>query len=157
MQGRLIIAAALSALTPALMQGQPSVEQLLRPGSRVEYVLRESSIAFRGTLQQVDTGSILVLSDGIDAPIQLGLDTLGALKVSPGRYSRLHGALHGLAKGLSVGIVIAFVPLGPVPALAVTTVGIVMGAVSPGEIWHDVPLPGRRPPPGVERLPPPLP
>jgi hypothetical protein len=156
-------------LTPALAQSQQRVEQLLRPGSRVEYVLLESPTPFRGTLQEVDTGTVVVRPDGIGMLLPLGLDTLRSLKVSSGRRNRARAALGGAGRGLRTGAAIGLVAtslallfdgdscdgcmsagmvtavLSVMGTIGLTVAGGVVGAISPGESWHDVPLPARRP------------
>jgi hypothetical protein len=173
---RFMAAAVVLALTPAIPEAQQRVEQLLRPGSRVEYVLPQSSTPFRGTLQQVDSGTLVVRPDGIDMLLPLGLDTLRSLKVASGRRNRAHAALRGAGRGFRTGAVIGLVVTGLVVLMegdscdgctlsggvtaamlsVVGTIGLgvvggVAGAISPGENWHDVPLPARGSPPDIVR------
>jgi hypothetical protein len=101
--------------------------------------------------------------------LPLGLDTLKSLKVSSGRRNRALAALGGAGRGFRTGAVIGLVVTGLVllfegdgcdgcvftagtaagvltvmGTIGLTVVGGVAGAVSPGEIWHDVNIRGAR-------------
>jgi len=158
----LVSIAVLAGAAGMPAQGQGRIERVLRPGVRVRYLVPEASRPFTGVVEQVDTVGMLVRPDGYHLSIRLGLDSLRSLAVFSGLRSKAAGAGRGAVAGFQLGFVLGVavttaVWLSPaderwVPFTAARSmVGILgfgllgglQGAASPGEVWHDVPLPER--------------
>lgn len=159
-----IVALAIWPATSAHAQGR--VESVLKPGTRVRYLVPHASRPFTGLVEQVDTASILVRPDGYQGSISLGLDSLRSLAVSGGLRSVEDGTARGAVGGFKLGLILGVVAttvawLSPADercndcwvsatvvaaagsvlgTLALGLLGGLLGATSPGEVWHDIPL-----------------
>ena len=116
MPGRFIIAAVMSVVAPGLVQAQQRVEQWLRPGAQVALA------ALGGAGRGFRTGAVI------------GLVVTGLVLLFEG--DSCDGCV--FTAGMAAGV------LSVMGTLGLTVVGGVAGAVSPGEIWHDVNIQGLR-------------
>jgi hypothetical protein len=164
---RILLLASLTVFAGvAPASAQARVESVLQPGVRVRYLVPRAPRPFTGLVQQVDTLEIVVRPDGHDQSISLGLDSLRSLAVFGGVRSSEDGARDGAVAGFQIGallgaVVTAAVWLSPADerctdcwvsstaaaavasALGTLVLGLLgglLGAVSPGEMWHDIPL-----------------
>jgi hypothetical protein len=163
--------AALVAIPATTAQGQERIESVLQPGVRVRYSFLRVPTSFTGVISRADATGILVRPDGYDGLIHLGLDSLRALAVYGGVRSAGDGAARGTVAGFRIGAVIGLVATAAVwlssadercqdcwisstAAVAVLSalgtlgsalLGGLLGAVSPGDVWHEIPLRHRRP------------
>jgi hypothetical protein len=161
---------AVLAATPATSAwAQARVESVLRPGARVRYLLPQAPSPFTGVINRVDAAGILVHPDSYDGSIHLGFDSLQSLAVARSR-SAVAGAARGAFTGIKIGALLGiglttlawlstsgdccqdswlsvtqFVGvLSTMGTLGLGAIGGVWGAVLPGVVWHEVPLPERR-------------
>lgn len=166
----LILIGAILGSVAMPAHGQARIESVLRPGVRVRYLVPQASRPFTGLVEHVDTVGIVVRPDGYDMPIRLGLDSLRSLAVFGGLRSQEDGAARGAIAGFQIGLLLGVVAttavwLSPadercrdcwvsataamaavsvVGTLGLGLLGGLLGAASPGEVWHDIPLRERR-------------
>ena len=158
----LTIAAVVTLPTPAY--GQARAESVLHAGSRVRYAIPRAPRRFTGIVERVDTSGFLVRPDNYDGSIHLGFDSLAALSVLVGVRSSQQGAARGAVAGLTAGALIGTlataavwlsdadercqdcwvsatglaVGLSVVGTLGLGLIGGILGAASPGDVWHDI-------------------
>jgi hypothetical protein len=157
----------LSAVVPAsLVHAQARIQNVLQTGSRVRYEIPRASRPFTGIVEQLDSAGFSVRPDGLQMPIHLGLDSLRSLAVFDSVRSVTDGAARGALAGLRLGLIlgavittavwlspadercdacfisatVAAAQLSIVGTLGFGLLGGLIGAASPGEIWHDIPL-----------------
>jgi hypothetical protein len=157
------------ALPASSVLGQAHVKSALQPGARVRYLLPQAPSSFTGVIDRADTAGILVSPDNFDGLIHLGFDSLQSLAVA-GSRSIGSGAVRGVVGGLKVGALFgiglttlawlttsgdccqdsristtAFVGvLSTLGTIGLGVIGGVLGAASPGVVWHEIPLRERR-------------
>ena len=157
----------LTVVVPAAsMEAQARLQNVLQSCSRVRYEIPRASRPFTGMVEAADSIGLTVRLDGLPTSIHLGLDSLRSLARSGGMRSPGDGAAKGAGAGLRIGLVLgalittavwlspaderyddcfisataAMAQLSVLGTLGLGLVGGLIGAASPGEIWHDIPL-----------------